>query len=1346
MLNQILKSYILVILIVSSTFEISAENNRFVHLTDRDGLPHQQIEALFQDHNGYLWIGTKCGLCKYDGYSFMSFFNEQNDSTSLMHNFIKAIYEDHKHRLWIGHSIGISRYIPETNSFKNYNLNKSLIHTIKRTSEGEIFASGAFLFKYNESKDEFEQIKDNANTLYYSMAINADDEIFLTTSNGIVNYNDETNAYTYLNPTIYKDFLNVSDRNIITPMFFDSHQNLWISRNHKGIQRVKLKTQEIKIWDEHTISDGVVRVISEDNKGNIWLGTEKGITIINTQEQVEIIQQDFSNNNTLNDNPIYSILHDKKGNTWIGTYFGGINIVLSSSELFNIIEPGISDFDLKGKAVRRLVEINDDLWIATEDGGLNVYNKETNKISSLPQFGNNVHELLYDSLTNELWVGTFLSGLYNYNIETKKTQRFRANINNGLESDAIFSLVKDSNQTLWIGSTIGLRYYDKTSNTFKTINNRLLSSEFIYTMLIDKENNLWLGTVNLGLFKYNITSGEITHLQSNENNPTLLDNYITYLYQDKKGVIWIGTNNKGLHQLDPENNRITHLEISNYNNDKSICGILEDDNHKLWVSTHAGLICLNKERNSVTKYTTDEGLPINQFNYSSCLRSNNGQFYFGSIYGLIGFYPNKLALPKEELKVNLVNLFIDNKVVLANSTNSPLTTSLNQTKQIELTYAQSKNFYIDYSAILPGHTSTINYAVKLIGRDNNWINVGNQRRIVCSNIPNGKYTLMVRANNSSINWDDAPITQIEIIINPPFYRSNYAFILYFLFLIGLSYIVIKISSSRLQQKNLIRIALMEKEKLKEINKIKIDFFTSISHELKTPLSLIVAPLKSIISNTNLTGDIKKRLQLAHRNAIKMVSLIDELTTFNKIENGLLRLHLVNGNPLHFIKNQVELYYENIYAKELTLTLNIEDHGEEVWFSPSHLEKIVNNLLSNAIKFTPQGKEIRISSSLTDNLEGDIFLKLKIEDSGIGIPQNELSHIFDEYYQIKSENSEDFNGWGIGLSLTKKLVKLHKGKIEVSSELNVGSEFGLEINVTKSAFENDELVTIEKEESFLKNYRYSEIALPVDKRNLDKQKIESIKVNKQVILIVDDNKELVNFTADLFSDKYRILTADNGLNALNIIQKDVPDLIISDVMMPQMNGYEFCKRIKNDILTSHIPVFLLTAKNDQQNHIEGFQCGANAYITKPFDPNELALQVNNMLELKHQQQKEMQDFIYSNKEMESISNPDNEFILKLNELIDDNIDNTLFQVSDITSKLGISRTVLHVKMKNLLDLPISEYIRKKRLHYAKRLLSAGINIAETSFKCGFSSPSYFSKCFKTEFDISPSDFLKTEKPM
>ncbi|MBQ8774181.1 MAG: response regulator, partial [Muribaculaceae bacterium] len=1016
------------------------------------------------------------------------------------------------------------------------------------------------------------------------------------------------------------------------------------------------------------------------------------------------------------------------------------------------------NYSLKGKAIRNIIEVQKGiLWMASEDGGINIYNCATQEVSQfnrIPTIGNNIHDILLDRFENTLWIGTFRKGLYAYNTITGKYSIYHPGNSSGLNSDAIFSIKQQNDGTIWIGTTQGLRYYDKKSDAFKNINHSILDDTFIYCVYIDRNDNIWVGTYRQGLFFINAETHEIIEWRS----PELKDVYITCIYQDSNDTIWIGTNNSGIQYIHPDEMKIKTPESELSLPSATICGIVEDSQKRLWVSTNNGLYKINN--NTISKFTTEDGLPSNQFNFSSAFLSQDSLLYFGSINGLVILNPEQATDEEKPFEVYLKHLNINDIQQTSTTEGSPLTQELNLTDKITLTNEQSKSFNIEYIAISLGNTKSIKYQVRLLGNENSWRDVGEERRFVGSNLPSGTYTLQIRANNTNSDWELAPIKSLKITIEPPFYLSTYAIILYLVLFFTLIVVILKFNNKRIHKKNEEHIANMQKKRLEEFNQLKFEFFTSVSHELKTPLSLILAPLKHITQNNTLGQDVLDKINTVIKSAQKMGNLIDELITFNKVESGIFRFYIQKDNPIEFIKGITNLFKENANERQLSFEFIGENNGELVWYSPLYVESIINNLISNAFKFTPAGGNVLTKASIIEGADGYLYLHIEVTDTGIGIIKEECDNIFNRYYQTKRGHNKNNKGWGLGLALIKNLATIHKGNVAVKSAVGQGSTFIVNLNVSEEAFDakykilaDKDNITSKESSTSLPQYKYS---LPdVTDNTMASPCPTCDKSEKQyTLLIVEDNSNLSQFLYEIFYKNYNVLTAENGKEAIETISNHDIDCIISDIMMPEMDGFELCKYIKSNISTSHVPIVLLSAKNDEKDVLEGMECGADSYIQKPFDPLTLLLQIKNILSNKKALQDKLinsLDSFNKNDNTDKITDNttqlnklDQNFIERINNLIEQNINNDSFSIADITSEMGVSRSLLHIKMKTLLNTSASEYIRKKRLNKACELLANGYSVSETAYSIGFADPNYFSKSFKKEFNLTPSEYQNNKR--
>lgn len=1325
------------------------ENYFFTHIKSDSGLPHQQVETMAFDHDGMLWVGTRNGLAKYDGYSFVTYYHNPDDNMSIPHNFIRKIFVDSENNVWVGTDKAICCYQRDTDNFKQYDVNGEPISRIVETTDGSVICTGMKVFRKKKGENQFRQIPRQIDSYVVGLVVSPDNRVFMSTNHSISYFTSEMVSETVLDSSIYSDFLSGFDA--IAPLYFDNNGLLWIGRDGKGVMCLNLTTGEEHIYDASLLSDGTVRDITEDSKGNIWLGTEKGITTINPASgAIHKITQRFGNSRALSDNAIYCIVSDNQDNMWIGTYFGGINLILRDAIEFHWTAPGYDNMTLSGKAIRGIAEPEKGiLWLATEDGGINIFDIAHNRVDKfnyIPELGTNVHELYYDKETGDMWIGTFRNGLFRYNLRTRKTTHYTA-FNSGLKSNAVFAITRqDNNQKrLWIATTLGLMYHDPATDSIIPINHPALDLDFIYCLYADRNGNLWAGTVNRGLFRIGGETGEIKGWSKDSTSDTggLNDNYVTSIYEDNNNHVIIGTNNGGVQIIDRDSLeflRVTDAPV----NWGTICSIKQDSTDNIWITTSNGLYKVNPDDLSYIHFTTNDGLPENQFNFSSIIQASDNRIYCGTVNGLVSFNPDITKRPDMAASVHLWRLSLNNHVVTPRTADSPLKTSLDATSVLKLDFASSRVFSIDYGIINPAGANNVRYQIFIDGLDKEWRDVGTLRRFTAMELPYGSYTLNVRALVSGDDWENAPIKKLVFKIAPPFYQSSIAWMIYILVAISICYIAYRLFLWRMKERNQERLNQIERAKKDELNREKMEFFTNISHELKTPLSLILAPLKQLSTNEQMSEKSRERLSTAIANTSKMVELINELVTFNRVQSGNFQLFLQKGNPLTLIETMTGYFRGPASDKNISINVMTQNNGEDVWFSPTYLERIISNLLSNAIKYTGENGNIDVRASIIEGDDNTVYLSVEVKDNGIGIVPEELDNIFKKYYQTRRGYNTNHSGWGIGLATVKKLVEIHKGDISVTSKVGEGSSFVIRLNVTPSAFDKSshisttETIPLAHQPAFISN------TLAVYPHDSDENTAE--KDDKKVsVLLVEDNPQLLGFLSDEFAKDYNVYTATNGIEALKVTEGYPVDIVVSDVMMPEMDGIELCDKLKNNLATSHIPVILLTAKSDEESTMAGFKSGAEAYVAKPFDPQLLALRVKNILRARRA-------YIDSKIEDSGVDEPieglpplnkfDNEFIARINQLINDNMDNSDFSIADITRELAISRSLLHIKMKTFFNSSMTDYIKQRRMSKACELMKEGNNVSETAYRTGFSDPNYFSKVFRKTFGMSPTDYISS----
>lgn len=1332
--------FLLVLGLSYAAIRCTAGSFVFRHIGRSEGLPHQQVEALAQDQFGRIWIGTRNGLVWYDGNAINAYYHDSS-TNSIAHNFVHGLLADRHGRVWVITEVGLSRYRYLTDDFVNYRHSIGYCWTIVETHHGKVYAGGKGLWRYDEANDCFQPILIANFSMVYSLAVDRMDNLYAYTDRGVFCFNANFTHVHAVAPTAIPSFPK-ADYGLM-PLFIDSNNRLWAGLNGYGMVGIDLKTgHSVSRYDTKQIN-GAVRTIAEDGSHRLWVGTENGIYIIGPTGIQDHLQYEFYNNNGLSDNAIYAIFRDNVNNIWIGSYFGGVDVLPSRNSLFTLYNPGVTPGEIHARVPRGIIELpTGECWIATEDGGINILKDDVfTKFNGISGLDVNVHSLYYDAQRHCVWIGTRFQGLFRYDLSNHQTKHYQ--LSKAVHGEAVFALCRQPNGKLWVATMQGLYYYDAAADRFLPIHHRLLASTYIYSLTTDHDGNLWAGTVSYGAFRIGLKPESIDHLSPSKND--LRDKYIICLFTDSKGMLWVGTNNNGLQCVNPRTMKVVPSKIDEVLKRCTVCSIAEDRKGALWIATSIGLWQYNLSSHVLTPYTSEDGLPESQFNYNSAALLSTGELLMGTTNGLVRFNPSAVQRHHQPLTVHLVRLLLNSQPVAVGK-DGPLKSNIDCTQKLVLSHSEAQSVCIEYGVVRPLKASSVEYQVMLDGVDNSWRDAGGERKYYINNLSPGTYKLHIRANDSNGQWDGCPIKTLEIVVRPPLLLSPLALLFYFVLIVIAVIVAFRVFNTRMGEKNAMRIAVLEKRKLEEVDRAKSDFFTNVSHELKTPLSLIVAPLKCI-SRQGVDEETRKHLDTALLNTRKLETLINELVTFNKVQTDNFPFYVQRDNPLEFVERIVALFRHAAVANGITLTGYYENNGEYVWFSPSYVEHILDNLLSNALKFTQSGGKVTVRAAIIKQArEGcgfnGTYLSLVVSDTGIGIAKEEQKHIFDRYYRTSRGSNADHSGWGIGLALVKRLVQIHHGSVSVESTPGKGTTFSVLLNVDKQAFLPEQLVTDDKVVSQLSDYQFSHTADLF--RSVEDKDIDDHEENLHTLLLVDDNNDLLEFLGNYLSGQYHVLKAKDGEEALKMAHEEDVEIIVSDVMMPGMDGVTLCHTIKADVATSHIPVILLTAKSEPGDVIKGYEQGADAYVTKPFDPQVLELQVKNILQLVKNRQIDIMADGGTSTGDNSLNELDKKFLNEVNKLIEEHIEDSEFGVNDVTEALHISRTTLHLKMKNLVNVSMGGYIRHKRLVRACELLKQGYNVSETAYGAGFADPNYFSKVFRKAFGVSPTQYTSNER--
>jgi len=1309
------------------------KNKTFYHLTNANGLSYSAVSDITQDDLGFMWIATSKGLNFYDSNNIKTYLADSSKN-SIPHNKINCLLFSTTAKLLIGTENGLCYYDKTLDNFvqieyKGYSL--LTVYNIAELSNNQFLITSSrgnyIISKDFKSINEFSKNrtfkwidKDKNNKIW---AYNPQ-EIFQLTSDGNVLKSQPI-------------FNNRKEKVEISKAFIDSRGNLWVGTINNGLFRYNRSTgnfTSITIDNRTPINLlKYIREISEDSSGRLWIGTENGAFIYNHAiNDYEHFQHSFdSTRNSINDNAVYKIFIDRENFVWFGTYFGGVNYILPEETGFHKITADGGVKSLKGKAVSKIIEdAKNDIWIGTEDNGISIYNPSSKKFNYLTHdpfdknslSGNNVHDILQDK-NGDMWVGTYIDGLNRISLSNGNIDIFKQSDSvPSISNNSIYSLFLSKNNLLYIGSLNGVDIYDFKTRTFKRFKPKYLSGKHIDEIIEDEQGNIWFCSYFSGIYKYNYLKDTLElYSKKSLNNKGLTSNSFISCLLDSQNRLWFGTRDGGLLKYLYETDEFEAYNTSNSLVDNDIYGILEGNDGNLWLSHNKGISTFNPTNKKVQNFNTSHGLISNQYNFKSYFKSKDGTMYFGALNGINYFKPNEVKRTSTFTKPQFVNFKLFNTIVTPKK-GSFLSKSINTTEEIILNHKQN---VIAFDFIAPNYNRivTASYYYYMEGFEKNWnLTTSKFNSKTYTNLNPGLYNFKIKVvSENSETFEKS----LRIVILPSPFASNFAKIIYFLIVLILTYLIIWFNKKRQKEKLILKLDNLEKESLKELNNHKINFFTYISHEFKTPLTIILAAIENLLENKTLSIPLKENIQGIEKNSKRLHFLVSQLLEFRKTETDHAPLNNYNINIIGFLKDIIDKFNPLFHKKNITI--EFIDNIKHFRFSidSDKFEKIISNLLSNAYKNANEFGKIVIQTEIQDNKEFQILIK----NSGSTITDQEKDLIFKPFHM---DNSNQYENSGIGLALVNSLMKLLNGKIEILNDLD-------DTIVFKLSFYINELNKLETQKTETQKLYTQNLINSVFKEKSEKENLETKNDKEFEILIVEDNSELRALLKNKLNIKFNVKTANNGINALQVISNSQPDLILSDIMMPKMDGFTLCKKLKESTETSHIPIILLTAMTEPENRIDGFYAGADAYISKPFIFSELLLIINNIINSKTRLKEHLKNVnLLSTKN--NVTNQDEKFIVNIQNIVLKHIENPNFNIETFTKEAGVSKTTLYVKIKKILNLSTSEFINTIRLNEAIKLLnSTNLTVAEISFKTGFKDPNYFSRIFKKTYNVSPSKY-------
>lgn len=1331
--------------IVSHRYAYCIELN-FKNYSVENGLSSNTIFSIIQDSKGFIWIGTEDGLGRFDGYEFSNYHRKPKDPYSLINNHVYCLLEDADQKIWIGTEEGVCVYDPLTNKFTPFvskatdgTVIKGRIQNILSDENGDIwfgvYLQGVFCYdrkskklerfafdKYTNANCEANSVtciyRDKANVIWTSVG-NTKYQIYKLDKN----QNSFLPAYPMTDTTLLA-------RLAAYCMLEDNFGTLWFGTWNNGLYAINKRTGTFSNYLNTDNVDKILHIhsITEYEAGKLLIGSNDGLTVFNVSPILGNRREEHLKEPFISDRFVYPIFKDSEGGIWIGTYYGGINYASPNRNYFTRYTYDKYENSVSGNVMSTFCEDQQgNIWIGTDDGGLNCFNPKTNHFKAYKPDGgsnslsyHNIHGLCIDN--NKLWVGTYTGGLNVMDINTKIFKHYNSSVSDttSLYSNSIYSVYKDSHSNIWVGTTGGINLYNRDKDNFRRV--KKLNATIIDILQVD--NYIWFATIGSGLYSYNLVTHKWRNYTFDPNNESsLISNDVISLCVDSDRQFWIGTNS-GVCIYDPKADlfRQEHINIPS----QSIRNIFSDEN-TLWITTAKGLVCFDTKTKRSRLFTESDGLLSDEFTQKSGIRASSGRIYVGTAKGFNALYPkqietNRCIPPIEITDFQLFNKSVDLGEYLKLK---------DGVYEIELPYNKN-SFSFEYTALSYFAPEKNEYAFRLENFDKTWNYIGKQRKATYTNIPPGEYYFHVKASNNDGIWNDKGLT-IKVIVKPPVWLTYWALTLYVIlsiitFICGANYI-----RKRSEKKNDERIQRIRNEQEKETYDSKINFFTTIAHEIRTPVSLIIGPLEKILEQSReLPEDFIGDLNIIDRNSQRLLFLTNQLLDFRKIEREAVQINLSTVNINNLLLSIYIRFKSFVEHQNIRFTYVCDNENFEAQTDSENLTKVVSNLVNNATKYTKDSIALRLDSSDPDQF------RISVTDNGIGIAADQQESVFASFYQVPNSNKL---GTGLGLYLVKTIVEASKGSIHVDSELGRGSAFTISLpnNPEESLSEIQPApkgVQVVEDLSQIINKTESDIESDLsDHSNLEIDE-------KPTLLIVEDNEELLQFLSKSFTDTYNVLRASNGVDGLRILEKNEVEIIISDIMMPYMDGIEFCNKIKSNFLWNHIPIILLTAKTNISSKIEALEIGADAYIEKPFSISHITAQMKNLLESRKALITKFAESPFVSLKSISGNKSDADFLSKVNDVIERNISNVHFTMDNLAEELSVSSSGLFAKIKTLTGITPNKLLMLIRLKKASELLNENkYQVNEVCYKVGFNNPSYFAKCFYKQYNVLPKNVLK-----
>jgi ligand-binding sensor domain-containing protein/signal transduction histidine kinase/DNA-binding response OmpR family regulator len=1373
---------------LTATIAQAQHHFQFEQAQSSNTISHEVIQSIAQDADGYLWLGTLSGLNRYDGYSYRVYTYDHQKTGSLSNSYASKVFVDRKKNLWIGTRKGLNLYDPNQDNFRSYP------------------------YEAGRNRQECEVIND--------ILEDRVGNIWVATWGGIQIFDPQRKRFirSYRKGTRGQHLPD----DAITALLEDDKGSVWIGSAVAGLTILKnghFSYYRHSSTNAASIPSDIIRKLYQDRRKQVWVGTTKGLCRYDSATSA-FVRYEFDQKQV----SVNAILEDSQGILWVGTStglyyldrhtnqfklhpqsielttkerFGCTTLFESRDHILWVAQPDLKSFDAhKNQFVRykhdpqtyprfdinAIRYIHEDplkrLLFATaagistlEPGALSL------EISKHLSFNTLAYSCLLNDESGGYWVGTQDNGLVQLDRSghVKAWYKHQTNDSTGLVSNTIQCLALEKKGSLWVGTDKGLSQLDLKTRQFKSFSPaQTMRSRYISTMVVDRSQKLWLGTTT-GLYVYDLTNHSfLAYFSNRRNSHSLSENYIQTLFEDSKGRLWIGTDDGGLNLFEPRTRQFKVFDQQTGLASNKIMSLTEDHRGNLWLASGKYLSCFNPSTRQVYNHNVEQHEEYLVFLPNSVCRSQSGKLYFGTVKGVISFYPDSVQRNTTIPKVLITGFSLFNKPVQIGGPNSALPKHISHLSRITIEPGQSV-FGFEFIGLSYSSADKNQYAYKMEGFDADWNYVGTQRSATYTNLPPGDYVFRVKAANNDGIWNQQGAS-LHVSILPAFWQTYWFKGGLCILIISLSlwlYTVrvrgIKRQKTLLEQEVRERTAqvVQQKEEILEKNhqlqlqkqeilnqaaqlhaldQMKLEFFTGVSHEFRTPLTLILGPIQSLIHNAPACQEILRKYQLIHRNADRLLRLINQLLTISQQEVTTLPIRPHQSDIICFIQSIVSSFEYLAEQRHIRFSWQASPARADVYFDHDKVEKILYNLLSNAFKYTDEGGAVSLIVAIqTQPKTSCNTLSIQVQDTGIGIPADQLSKIYDRFFQADNSRSLRKEGTGIGLSLVKMLVDLHGGTIHTTSEEGKGTQIDVCLPLTPQELNKFDILPdqspIEEQNPLLLESMLADRELTKGPlRSAGLSNLQEAASDLPILLIVEDNGDIREYVKELFHATYRLEEAADGFDGLQKAQALIPDLIITDIMMPGLDGIELCRRVKLDSRTSHIPVVMLTARSDVKHEMEGLETGADAYVTKPFHADLLQTRVRKLIESRQQLR------LLFEKSSELIpakavpSTVDETFLEKLNAIIEDNLSNADFGGEVLLKELGMSRTQLYRKIHAVTGQSVNLYIRSIRVKKAAQLLkTTEMTVAEITYEVGFVDRSFFSKCFRQQFGVSPKEY-------